>query len=149
MCVVILKRGPFYKNLHTLKIRHGSYLAPCLFHIKLCRFWWTLTVFYLSLNRSTTNASAITPRMLSLQCSRTQGQVGWKREHALWMLSKCLQSDLFSQRTLYSRMHALGLLLVWWTALPPIPPCGQGCVHFDLGVSRGRQKPLNRISSST
>lgn len=127
----VLQESAHFKN----KVWVIPKWALCLFHIKLWCLWWTLTAFYLSLDRSTTNASAITPRMLLLQCSRTQGQVGWKREHALWMLSKCLQSDLFSQRTLYSCINAFQDACAWFAAClmdfsPLYPPVWAGLCTF-------------------
>lgn len=41
---------------------------------------------------------------------------GGKKEHALWMLSRCLQSGLYSQRTLYSCSNAFQDAGTWFTA---------------------------------
>lgn len=80
--------------------------------------------FFRSLHKK--HFSANTPQVLLPPCSRTEGQVRWKKEHALWMLSRCLQSSLYSQRTLYSCINAFQDAGTWFTArlmdcFPPFP----------------------------
>lgn len=96
------------------------------------QLWWFIShksaalVVYIFRSLHKKHFSANTPQVLLPPCSRTEGQVRWKKEHALWMLSRCLQSSLYSQRTLYSCINAFQDAGTWFTArlmdcFPPFP----------------------------
>lgn len=135
----------FYRNSHTVKIRFGLYrherhptAAMVLFHTDLQRI---ISIF-----------KCAQTHLAPVLRGHEARSGGGKKEHTLWTLRelcRCLQSILYPQRSLYSCINA-------FQDAAHLVQCSldglfsllreQGCVHFDLGVSRVRQKLLNRIS---
>lgn len=117
----------FYRNLHTVKTRSWSYsnerhltAVVVLFHINLWRMQWIISATrHFSETSQEHDKNTFLQTLLKWRRRCAQGleaRSGGKKELALWRLSRCLQSGLYSQRTLYSCINAFQDAGAWFAA---------------------------------
>jgi len=128
MCVVKLKSRLLYANFQTVKMRfflnlHEHQLAAVVVCFKcwkyvICVGNYNMDKYPFSLSEVLWNdISTNTHWALLRLCERTDLKVGWKQEYTLGLLRedcRCLQSSIYSQRTLYSCINSFQD--TWFTA---------------------------------